>query len=361
MVYPDGHVGWLASGHAQVRAVLADPRFSSRAELVHWPIPGPVAEQTPEPAPPGMFQRMDAPEHTRYRRLLTGSFTARRMRQLTERISEVTEERLNAMERRGPALDLFQEYALPIPAQMMCEVLGVPYEARETFQRQAIATNDNSLGPEAQYAAFFELQAFLQGLVQAKRDQPTDDVLSELTKSDLTDEELANVGSLLLGAGFDTTANMIGLSVFALLRHPDQLATLRAEPDLAEGAVEELLRYLTITDTAIRTALEDVELDGQLIRAGDTVTCAAQAANRDPQKYPDPDTLDIRRRATGQLTFGHGIHQCLGAPMARIEVKVALVELFRRFPDLRLAIPADEVPMRTDADFYGVKSLPVTW
>ncbi|QES48297.1 cytochrome P450 [Streptomyces venezuelae] len=363
MLYPgpDGHVGWLATSHALVREVLADPRFSTRPELVHWPLPGPAAEYQAPPAEPGMFLRMDAPEHTRYRRLLAGKFTTRRMRLLTERVEQVTAERLDAMERLGPDVDLFQEFALPIPAQMMCELLGVPYEDREFFERQAIATNDNSQGPEAQFAAYAELQKFLKELVLAKRAEPTDDVLSELTDSDLTDEELTNIGALLLGAGFDTTANMIGLSVFALLSHPEQLAALKTEPDLTDRAVEELLRYLTITHTGLRTALEDVELGGQLVKAGDTVTLAAGAANRDPEKYPDPDTLDIRRQAAGQLTFGHGIHQCLGQHLARVEVGVALRELFARFPALRLAVPAEEVPLRTDSDFYGVKSLPVTW
>ncbi|MER5934695.1 cytochrome P450 [Streptomyces sp. NPDC002054] len=361
MVYPDGHVGWLATSHSLVREVLADNRFSTRPELVHWPVPGPAAEYTAPPAEPGMFLRMDAPEHTRYRRLLAGKFTTRRMRLLTERVEQVTAERLDAMERQGPTVDLFQEFALPIPAQMMCELLGVPYEDREFFERQAIATNDNSQGPEAQFAAYGELQKFLGELVLAKRAKPTDDVLSELTDSDLTDEELTNIGALLLGAGFDTTANMIGLSVYALLTHPDQLAALQAEPERADQAVEELLRYLTITDTGMRTALEDVELAGRTVKAGDTITLAVQAANRDPEKYPNPDVLDVRRQAAGQLTFGHGIHQCLGQHLARVEVRVALVELFKRFPGLRLAIPAEEVPLRTDSDFHGVVSLPVTW
>ncbi|QES47084.1 cytochrome P450 [Streptomyces venezuelae] len=361
MAYPDGHVGWLATSHALVREVLADSRFSSRAELVHWPIPGPAAEHQAPPAEPGMFVRMDAPEHTRYRKPLAGKFTTRRMRRLTERLEQIAADRLDAMERQGPTVDLFQIYAMPIPAQMMCELLGVPYEDREFFERQVIATNDNSHGPEAQFAAFAEIQKFLNELVLAKRANPTDDVLSELTDSDLTDEELTNIGSLLLGAGFDTTANMIGLSVYALLTNPDQLAALRAEPELADGAVEELLRYLTITDTGMRTALEDVELAGRVVKAGDTVTLAVQAANRDPEKYPDPDVLDIRRQAAGQLTFGHGIHQCLGQHLARVEVRIALVELFNRFPGLRLAVPAEEVPMRSDSDFHGVVSLPVTW
>ncbi|AIJ22000.1 cytochrome P450 [Amycolatopsis methanolica 239] len=197
--------------------------------------------------------------------------------------------------------------------------------------------------------------------MRAKRAEPTDDVLGNRTTSDLTDEELSGIGTFLLGAGLDTTANMIALGAFALLRDPDQLAALRDDPALADSAVEELLRYLTIADTGVRAALEDVELDGQVIQAGESVTITANAANRDPERFPDPDTLDLRRHAAGHLAFGHGIHQCLGQQLARVEMRVAIPALFARFPTLRLAVPADEVPLRHDMSIYGVHRLPVTW
>ncbi|GAA3839210.1 cytochrome P450 [Sphaerisporangium flaviroseum] len=360
MTYPDGHVGWLVTGHALTRAVLADTRFSSRYELMHFPLPMPGLTELP-PAPVGDLTGIDAPEHTRYRKLLTGRFTVRRMRVLTERLEQITAEHLGAMEDHGPSVDLVEAFAHPVPAMMICELLGVPYEDRATFTRHAKALTSSGTSEEGMYAAWNALQEYVHGLVRAKRANPTDDVLSELTASDLSDEEVAGLGAFLLAAGLDTTANMIALGTFALLNHPDQLAALRADPSGVDRAVEELLRYLTITHTNARAALEDVELDGHLIRAGETVTLAVQTANRDPEKFPDPDTLDLSRQATGHLAFGHGIHQCLGQQLARVEMRVALPALFNRFPTLRLAVPADDVPLRHNMNIYGVHRLEVTW
>ncbi|WP_435121543.1 cytochrome P450 [Amycolatopsis thermoflava] len=359
MSYPDGHRGWLVTGHAQARAVLGDSRFTSRYELMHYPLPG--LDGDIPPAPVGDLTGIDAPEHTRYRKLLAGKFTVRRMRQLTERVEEVAAEHLDAMAQHGPAVDLVQAYAHPVPAVLICELLGVPYSDREFFHTQVTALMTPQSTPDEQFAAYGALQDYLLDLVRAKRVEPTDDVLGDLTTSDLTDEELSGIGTFLLGAGLDTTANMIALGAFALLRHPDQLAALRDDPALADSAVEELLRYLTIAHTGVRAALEDVELDGQVIRAGESVTIAANAANRDPERFPDPDTLDLRRHAAGHLAFGHGIHQCLGQQLARVEMRVAIPALFARFPTLRLAVPADEVPLRHDMSIYGVHRLPVTW
>ena len=252
-------------------------------------------------------------------------------------------------------------FAQAVPALVICELLGVPADERERFQRLAEAANDLDADQEALEAAMGGLGGYIADLVEEKRRSPTDDLLSDLTASDLTSEELVAVGSLLLGAGLDTTANMIGLGVFALLTHPDQVPVMREGPEAVEGAVEELLRYLTIAHTTVRVALEDVELDGRVIRAGETVTIAAQAADRDPEKFADPDTLDLRRNTAGHLAFGHGPHQCLGQQLARVELRVALAGLFGRFPTLRLAAPADEVRVREHADVHGVHGLPVTW
>lgn len=360
MLFPDGHVGRLVTGYELTRAILADPRFSSRHELMHNPFPGPVIPEIP-PAPPGMFIGIDPPEHTRYRKLLAGKFTARRMRLLTERVQHITEEQLDAMERHGPPVDLVTAFALPIPTLMICELLGVPYAQRDSFQHHAIAVSDNDAPPEERYAAMIALGEYLQQLVQAKRAEPTDDLLSDLTTGDLTDEELTNIGSLLLGAGLDTSANMIALGAFALLQHPAQLSALRNDPSLADQAVEELLRYLSIAHTMTRTALEDVELDGHTVKAGETLAISIQAGNRDPATYTDPDLLDLRRNASGHLAFGHGMHLCLGHQLARVELRVAYPALATRFPTLRLTIPTEDAPMRTNSDIYGVHRLPVTW
>ncbi|WP_329179200.1 cytochrome P450 [Streptomyces decoyicus] len=361
MRYADGHLGRLVTGHAAARAILADPRFSSRYELLH--LPEPIAGVSGEmpPAPVGDIIGLDAPEHTRYRRLLTGKFTVRRMRQLTERVEQFTTECLDAMEQAGPTADLVAAFAQPVPALMICELLGVPYADRERFQSQVATLFDQTADAEAKGAAYTALFQFLGALVLAKRAEPTDDLLSDLTTSDLTDEELAGIGGLLLAAGLDTTANMLGLGTFALLSNPDQLDALRADPDLAGQTVEELLRYLSVADPLLRSALEDVEVEGRLIRAGETVTVSVQAANRDPHRFPGPDRLDIHRKATGHLAFGHGAHQCLGQQLARVEMTVAFPALFARFPTLRLAVPPQEVELRDRSNIYGVVSLPVTW
>ncbi|MBT2530172.1 cytochrome P450 [Streptomyces sp. ISL-99] len=361
MRYADGHIGWLVTGHATARAILADPRFSSRYELLHLSVPIEGVSGELPPAPVGDITGLDAPEHTRYRRLLTGKFTVRRMRQLSERVEQLTAECLDAMEQAGPTVDLVEAFAQPVPALMICELLGVPYADRERFQSQVATIFDQAADAQAKGEAYTALLQYLGELVLAKRAEPTDDLLSDLTTSDLTDEELAGIGGLLLAAGLDTTANMLGLGTFALLSNPDQLDALRADPALAEQTVEELLRYLSVADPLPRSALEDVEVEGRLIRAGETVTISVQATNRDPHKFPDPDRLDIHRKATGHLAFGHGAHQCLGQQLARVEMTVAFPALFARFPTLRLAVPPQEVPLRDRSNIYGVISLPVTW
>ncbi len=361
LTYPDGHEGWLATGHAIVREITADPRFSSRQELLHSPLPGPAAMVVPPPAQPGMFIKMDGEEHARYRKTLTGKFTVRRMRMLTERVEQVTAERLDAMERQGTTADLVPAFAQPIPALMICELLGVPYEDHEFFRGNVAPLNRPDASLEEQGAAVNALGEYLYRLIVAKRAEPTDDILGELTATELTEEELTSMAFLLLGAGLDTTANMLGLGTFALLRHPDQLAALRADPERIDGAIEELLRYLAIPHTGVRTALEDVEIGGQLVKAGEAVAVSVLAANRDPLKFPEPDRLDLGRKAAGHLSFGHGVHQCLGQQLARVQMKVAFTGLLDRFPTLRLAVPADEVPLRTDSDIYGVYALPVAW
>jgi cytochrome P450 len=360
MIFPDGHIGWLATGHAQVRAVLADQRFSTRYELLHLPYPiADVSEMTA--ASPGDLSGVDAPQHTRYRRLVAGKFTVRRMRQLTDRIEQITAEALDAMERHGPPADLVTAYAQPVPAQVICEMLGVPLIDRDRFQSQATTLSNLDATEQQRTDAWVEITQYIGELVRGKRANPTDDMLSDMTDSDLTDDELAGLGAFLLGAGLMTTANMIALGFFALTQNPEQLEAWRADTGLTDQAIDELMRYLTITPTGVRAALEDVEVDGHVIKAGESVALSIQAANRDPMRFPDPDTLDLRRNARGQLGFGFGIHQCLGQHLARAEMRVALPALLTRFPTMRLAVPADQVPMRGDADIYGVYRLPVEW
>jgi cytochrome P450 len=359
MTYPDGHVGWLVTSHELARAVLGDNRFSARYELMHFPFPG-GPEEIP-PAVPGDMTGIDAPEHTRFRELLAGRFTVRRMRLLTARVEEICADQLDTMAAQGPPADLVTAYAQPVPALMICELMGVPYADHESFQRQAQTLTSTSAPPEEKTAAMDGLIEYIRDLVVAKRKAPTDDLLSDLTTSDLTDVELSGLGAFLLGAGLDTTANMIGLGTFALLTNPAQLAGLRSGWSTMDEAVEELLRYLTIAHTTVRSALTKVELGGEVVRAGESVTISLQAANRDPVRYPDPDTLDLSRRATGHVALGFGIHQCLGQQLARVEMRVAFPALLRKFPDLRLAVDPEDVLLRPDSNIYGVRELPVTW
>ncbi|GGK81705.1 cytochrome P450 [Planomonospora parontospora subsp. parontospora] len=360
--FPSGHQGWLVTGYDLVRSALADARFSSRKELMrHHPLIDYGDIEVP-PAPPGEFLLMDEPQHSRYRKPLAGKFTARRMRLLTERIEQITAEHLDAMAQAGPPADLVTAFAKPIPVIVICELLGVPYADRGRFQENIDGFMNGETSDEELIAAYTAVQAYLSELVAAKRADPTDDVLSDLLDSDLTDEELRGIALILLAAGFDTTANTLALGAFALLRNPDQLAALRAEPALADRAVEELLRYLSVAKQFHRVALEDVELGGHTITAGTTLILSLNTANRDPERFPDPHVLDLRRNDGSHLAFGHGIHQCLGQQLARVEMRVALPALVRRFPSLRLAVPAEEVALRPEAaDIHGVKSLPVAW
>ncbi|GAA2687757.1 MULTISPECIES: cytochrome P450 [Actinosynnema] len=366
LVFPDGHVGWLVTGHAAVRQVLADTRFSSRLDLgvLHVPYPTPGMPPATEPSPqvPGLFVATDPPDHTRLRRKLTGAFTVKRMRALEERVAQIVEERLTAMAALTPPVDLVREFALPVPSLVICELLGVPYADREVFQANTarFMVKDVELAEKA--AAYGALTGYLAGLVASKRAEPGEDVLSDLARHEaLTVEELTGCAFLLLLAGHETTANMVALGTFALLEHPEQLAALRAEPGLLGGAVEELTRYLSVGDLFYRYATEDLELHGELIPAGSTVVLSLLAANHDPEAFEDAGALDVRRDARGLVAFGHGVHQCLGQQLARVEMRASFAGLLRRFPDLALAVPAGEVPLKTDMNVYGVHALPVTW
>ncbi|HEY4460098.1 MAG TPA: cytochrome P450 [Pseudonocardiaceae bacterium] len=360
--FPDGHPGWLVTNHHLARTVLADNRFSRRAELMHSPINDIAGGQTPPPAQPGMFISMDPPEHTRYRHQLIGQFTVRRMRLLTERITAITNDCLDAMAEHGPVLDLVPAFTLPIPSLVISELLGVSDMDLAGFQETVARAMRADLKLEDAMAVLAELTAFMSELTKAKRGKLGDDLLSDvIAEGDLTDEELTNIAFLLLSAGFETTANMLALGTFALLRHPDQLAVLRADTADVDKAVEELLRYLSIIPGLVRTALEDVEIGGQRIKEGDAVAIDVPVVNRDPEHFRDPDTLDLTRSSAQHIAFGYGVHQCLGQQLARVEMRVAFPALLRRFPDLRLAVEPDQVRLRSDMAIYGVHELPVSW
>jgi len=363
MRYPGGHVGWLVTSHALARSLLSDPRFSARSEFKRPPVARPGVEPFyGAPALPGWLVDMDAPRHTRIRRQLAGAFTARRMKSLREPIDRIVDGLLDEMQRHGPPVDLVEAFTLPVPSQMICELLGVPYAERAEFQRHSETLFSLTASAEEASAAMDRLYTLVGALATTGGDR--DGLLANLVNGGVLDvEEITGVGVLLLTAGHESTASSLALSTFALLSHPDQLAALKAVPEMITNAVEELLRYLTVFHMGVpRSPLKDVEFAGQCLRAGESITVSLPAVNRDPVWFPGmPDELDINRPTSGHLAFGFGIHQCLGQNLVRMEMRAALPALFQRFPTLALAVPADEVPLSSDMSVYGVQELLVTW
>ena len=378
----NGAEAFVVTGFDEARTVLADARFSADKVRYRDAVqlePADVAEMSAAAArgeslqvgpPPGerqdgMFVFMDPPEHTRLRKLLVGQFTVRRMRALEERLREIAVEHIEAMRAAGTGADLVPAYALPLPSLMICELLGVDYADRESFQHNTAVALDSTSSDEDRARAGGELYGFMARLVAAKRENPADDLLSGLVVDadpPLSDAQLIDVSLVLLGAGHETTANMLGLGTFALLANPEQLAALRADPALIDDAVEELLRYLSIIQLGVtRVTVEDVTLGGVDIPRGSTVVIATPEVNRDPGHFADPDRFDLRRPRASHLAFGHGVHQCLGQQLARVEMRVGFEELIGRLPGLRLAVPHEEVPLRHEMLIFGVHSLPVTW
>ncbi|MEV7026840.1 cytochrome P450 [Kitasatospora sp. NPDC093558] len=362
---PDGTPIWLVTGYADVRTVLSDHRFSADARHPTFPLFTPERRELIAENP--AFIRLDDPEHARLRRMVTGDFLVKRVEAMRPEIQQIVDDALDRMTDGVTEADLVGAFALPVPSLVICLLLGVPYEDREMFQALS-ATLLNTFAPKDEIArANDEILDYLGGLAAHKKEHPAEDILSRLAaRDDLTLREIASTGVLLLIAGHETTANMIGLSTVLLLRQPEQVAKL-ADPAAVPGAVEELLRHTTIVHTGLpRVAVEDVELDGTLIRAGDGVFAMLSTANRDERMFggadrTSPDEVDLDRDARRHLAFGFGVHQCLGQPLARAELQIALATLFRRLPGLRLAVPESELRFRSENIIYGLKSLPVTW
>ncbi|WP_049562149.1 cytochrome P450 [Nonomuraea sp. SBT364] len=346
----------LVIGYGAAREALACPHLSSRPDAKLRQL---IGEQA------GFLVAMDPPDHTRVRRLLTGEFTVRRINAFRPRFVELVDEALDRMEQAGGPVDLMTAFALPLPSLVICELLGVPYEDRADFQRHSDTMLDLSLTMEEQFANAMEMHTYMGDLVAAQRENPGADILGMLVREhgdELSDDDLIGIGNLLLIAGHETTANMLALGTLLLLRHPDQLALVREDPEVVNGAIEEMLRYLSIVNNgAIRTAIEEFALAGQVIHEGERVAVSLPSANRDPALMAEPDTFDVTRRPSAHVAFGHGIHQCLGQQLARMELRLALPALLRRFPTLRLAVPHEELRYRELAPVNGVLSLPVTW
>ncbi|MET7329689.1 cytochrome P450 [Nonomuraea sp. NPDC005650] len=359
----DGSTPWLVSTYAEQRALLADPRVSADATRPGYPIQAPRLGGTTI-----SFIMMDDPEHARLRRMVQAQFTVRRVESMRPAVQKIVDELIDDLLAGPNPVDLVEAFALPVPSLVICELLGVPYTDHDFFQDNSKTVIRRSATPEERAAAGARLFEYLDSLMGEKLAAPADDLLSKLAErvkaGEMTRQEAAQMGVLLLVAGHETTANMIALGTLALLRHPGQLALLRHndDPRLVASAVEELLRYLNITHSGRRrVALEDIEIAGQVIRAGEGMILANDIGNRDPAVFPDPDELDIRRDARRHVAFGFGVHQCLGQPLARMELQVAYSTLYRRVPSLRLAADLEQIPFKHDGQVYGVYELPVAW
>ncbi|MFG2499585.1 cytochrome P450 [Streptomyces sp. NPDC048441] len=377
----DGNPAWLVTRYDDVRAALADPRLSLDKSNA---LPGSYRGFALPPALDANMLNMDPPDHTRIRRLVVKAFTSRRVESLREPIRRTADELLDAMEPLGSA-DLVAAYAGPLPITVICDLLGVPAGQRTDFRvwTDTLITPDPA-HPQSAKEAVVAMLGFFTRLLADKREEPADDLLSDLIAvrdgSDagrgetgrgetgrgeadrLSEDELMSLAFLILFAGYENTVQLIGNATLALLRHPDQLAALRKDPTQLPAAVEEFNRYDGPTPLAIRRfPLEDVTIAGVTVPAGETVLLSLSAANRDPRRYPDADRLDITRDTTGQLALGHGIHHCVGAPLARLETVIALGALIERFPHLALDGRPDDLRWRPSIRARGLLALPVTF
>ncbi|HEY3501764.1 MAG TPA: cytochrome P450 [Actinocatenispora sp.] len=369
----DGSTPWLVTRYAEQRALLADPRVSADVTRPGYPLPAqPRQESSPDDEPkrrPSLsFILMDDPEHARQRRMVTSAFAVKRIAALRPAVQSIVDDLLDEMLAGPRPVDLVEAFALPVPSLVICQLLGVPYAEHDFFQANSRTIIRRTATAAERTAAMGALTGYLDELMATKLAEPADDLLSQLAErvraGELTRRYAAEMGVLLLIAGHETTANMIALGTLALLEHPEQLAILRDsdDPAVVASAVEELLRYLHITHNGRRrVALTDIEIGGVTIRAGDGIIAANDIGNRDPAAFEDPDRLDVRRDARHHVAFGFGIHQCLGQPLARLELDVVYGTLYRRVPTLALATTLDEIPFKHDGSVYGVYELPVTW
>jgi cytochrome P450 len=368
-VAPDGRTIWYITRYEDVTAVLKDPRF------IKNPHPG-----RSQPGGPGSYRAInenmlfaDPPDHTRLRALVNQAFTPRRVEALAPRIQTITDDLLDAAAQQ-PEIDLIADLGLPLPVHVICELLGIPRQDREQvsdWSQAIISPGSRGLNYSARKRKVRHFVTYLRDLFADRQARPQDDLTTALVQAEeagdrLNEAELSSMVALLLVTGHETTVNLIGNGALALLQHPDQLALLRADPTLWDSAIEELLRYDGPVETSTsRWAGEDILFQGQLIRKGDLVRVVLASANRDTavfslaQRETNPDQLDITRPDNKHLAFGLGIHYCLGAPLARLEGKIALGTLFARFPNLRLARPTDQLEWRAGVLFRGLKRLPV--
>ena len=360
---PFGVRAWLVTGYDESKAVLAGAdAFSNDFRHVVTTAGIPTGHHSP-----GGLGFADPPDHTRLRRLLTPEFTVRRLSRLGPQIEATIEGQLDEMAKiaeRDGSVDLHEHFALPIPSLVICDLLGIPYEDRADFQRLSAARFDFLGGTDGSLGAISESVAYVLGVVERQRVEPGPGMLGMLIKEhgdEITDLELAGLTDGLLTGGLETTTSMLALGALVLLQNPTSLAEIRDRDEQIAPLVEELLRYLTVVQVAFpRLARRDLTIGGQTILAGDIVLCSLSGANRDARQGDDMDRFDPTRPPSQHLAFGHGIHRCIGAELARMELRAAYPALIRRFPDIKLAVPAGRLSFRKLSFVYGVDALPVT-
>lgn len=400
--FPDGRAGWLVTNQELARAVLSDPRFTRfgaqnlppesfsghlfhavhqdpafpdalRALVDRYRSDGRLADAFRDPGvlraarecPLNSlpFFLKDAPEHTRFRRILAGHFTSRQVGEHRARIERIVADCLDAMQRLGPPVDLVETFALAVPTLVACEIFGVPTSDRDLFMQFTVRATRREATIEDNLKVQEEFRAFIGQLFARKRAQPATDLFGELVHNGkLTDEELVATAVNLLSAAHSAIARALAFSVYTLLKDRDRWNALRTQSGPIAHVVEELLRYTIAIQLSVRMPFEDVELGGTIIKAFETVGISFSAANRDPQVFAEPGRVDLtRQEAAKHLTFGYGIHQCLGQHLARLELQVALSALVDRFPTLDFAVPIDDITWTSDRDIYAPQRLPVTW
>ncbi|NUP15621.1 MAG: cytochrome P450 [Streptomyces sp.] len=360
----DGSESWLVTRYAEQRALLGDPRVSADTDQ-----PGYPTKASSEAGEGKLsFIMMDDPEHARLRRMVTAPFAVKKVEAMRPAVQKIVDDLIDDLLAGPQPVDLVEAFALPIPSLVICELLGVPYDDHELFQENTKTMVRSTATPTERGAATREMAGYLDGMIGKRLTDPKDDLLSSIagrvTAGELDHGQATEMALLLLIAGHETTANMIALGTAALLEHPDQLKLLREsdDPKFVAGAVEELLRYLHITHLGRRRAVtEDIEIGGQVIRAGEGVIMVNEIGNRDPEVFADPDRLDLTRDARRHVAFGFGVHQCLGQPLARMELQVVYSTLYKRIPTLKLACALEDVKFKHDAFIYGVHELPVSW
>lgn len=363
----DGLTPWLVATHAAQRQLMTDPRVSANDHLPGFPYLTQALAESISERPKTLFDT-DGAEHAAIRRLLTNSFTRGRMEKIRPLIQKTTDDLIDRMLAGPQPVDLVEALALSLPSLMICDLLGVPYEDHDFFEVHAKIANAQAKSTEEQNESNRVLGGYVTQLLQAKMDKPEEDVLSDLAarvKAGEVDLPGASMlGMILLIAGHETSANMITLGTALMLEHPDQMAILRDTDDkrVIANAVEEMLRYLTIPHLLQRRiALEDIEIEGHTIKAGEGIISSLPSANFDPAAFPDPEKVDITREARHHHAFGWGPHQCIGQQLARIELEVVFGTLFRRIPTLRLGTDFDKLRFKGDSLAYGIYELPVAW